>query len=333
MRRLDHPRQVGYAHLGREERTTKLLYIAGATRSGSTLLGQILGQIEGFHFLGEVMHAWRGLRDRPCGCNTPVQDCDFWAAVRRKLGGEDRPIAGPELFGAGQLARWRYMPQTLAPRPRLASRFRAQWRSRERLYEAVAAVSGARVVVDSSKSPVYGRMLSLLPALDLHVVHLVRDARAVAHSWNRLKPTPQVAGRPYMRRHPAAVVAIRWMISNLGAELFCRRVPDRYLRLRYEDLIARPREAIEGILASIAEARLDLPFREERMVALSPTHSVWGNPDRFKTGLIDLRLDDEWERAMRPRDRRVVTTLTWPLLLRHGYVNAPFLSAGRHRVA
>jgi hypothetical protein len=66
-------------------------------------------------------------------------------------------------------------------------------------------------------------------------------------------------------------------------------------------------------------------FTGEPTVTLAPTHSVKGNPDRFRTGPIEIRLDDEWRRAMRPRDRRVVTALTWPLLLRYGY------AAGRAR--
>ncbi len=49
------------------------------------------------------------------------------------------------------------------------------------------------------------------------------------------------------------------------------------------------------------------------------THSVSGNPDRFQEGIVELRSDDEWKRLMRARDRRVVTTTTWPLLLRYAY--------------
>ena len=30
-------------------------------------------------------------------------------------------------------------------------------------------------------------------------------------------------------------------------------------------------------------------------------------------------MDDEWTRAMRPGDRRLVTCLTWRLLQRYGY--------------
>jgi hypothetical protein len=212
---------------------TKVLYIAGAGRSASTLLGQVLGQAKGSCFVGEVMYAWREFDGRRCGCNMPLTDCGFWRAVHRAVGGSDRPIDA-ELFGAGRRARWRYVPLTFRPYRRLAARFREDWQRCERLYQAIAAVSGARIVVDSSKSPVHGRMLTLLPALDVHVIHLVRDARAVAHSWRRVKPSRNIGGRPHMNRHPPTWVARRWIVDNLATELICRRVPDRYLRLRYE---------------------------------------------------------------------------------------------------
>jgi hypothetical protein len=52
---------------------------------------------------------------------------------------------------------------------------------------------------------------------------------------------------------------------------------------------------------------------------MTTTHSVSGNPNRFGTGEVELRADEEWRRAMRGRDRGMVTALTWPLLLRYRY--------------
>ena len=52
---------------------------------------------------------------------------------------------------------------------------------------------------------------------------------------------------------------------------------------------------------------------------LAATHSVSGNPNRFGTGEVELRADEEWRRAMRGLDRGMVTALTWPLLLRYRY--------------
>ena len=48
-----------------------------------------------------------------------------------------------------------------------------------------------------------------------------------------------------------------------------------------------------------------------------------GNPMRFKTGQIQIRPDSTRQDAMFPRQRRTVTTLTLPLLMRYGYLRGP----------
>jgi len=163
-------------------------------------------------------------------------------------------------------------------------------------------------------------MLALMPELDVRVVHLVRDARAVAHSWRRLKPAPDRLDHPYMRQLTPARVALLWATSNLGAELFCRRAPGRYLRVRYEDFIARPRDCIDRISRMTTGKPAALPWVGEHALEIRATHSVSGNPARLATGRVELTLDAEWKTAMPPTDRRLTTALTWPLLLRYGYL-------------
>ena len=55
-------------------------------------------------------------------------------------------------------------------------------------------------------------------------------------------------------------------------------------------------------------------------VVLSASHTVAGNPMRFRTGPTKLRRDDAWRQSL-PRGRRVlVSALTGPLLARYGYL-------------
>jgi hypothetical protein len=304
----------------------KVLYIAGAGRSGSTLLGLILGQLEGFCYVGEAGTAWRTIGARLCGCGVQAESCGFWTAVRRRAGG-DRALAPDELLGFARLARWRHLPGTFGARPRVPSRNGLSWADARRLYQALAAVSGARVIVDSTKSPVYGRMLGLDPELDVRVVHLVRDSRGVAHSWARFKVAPDRPGDFGPR--PIRTVARFWMLNNLGAELFCRRAPRRYRRLHYEELVRRPRESLERILDLAGEGPRDLPLADARTLRLAATHSVKGNPGRLRLGSVALRLDEEWRWAMPRADRCLTTAITWPLLLRYGYLGrrVPYGSA------
>jgi hypothetical protein len=89
--------------------------------------------------------------------------------------------------------------------------------------------------------------------------------------------------------------------------------------LRYEDFVAEPRRTIERALEIVDEGTAPLPHVGEHEVKLGANHNIWGNPNRFQTGLVRLRPDDEWTSRMRPEDRRLITALTFPLLTRYGY--------------
>lgn len=56
-----------------------------------------------------------------------------------------------------------------------------------RLYAAAAEVTGARLLIDSSKRPSDAALLRLLPDVEPFYLQLVRDPRAVAFSWQRRK--------------------------------------------------------------------------------------------------------------------------------------------------
>jgi Sulfotransferase family len=304
--------------------TVKVLYIAGSGRSGSTILDRILGQLDGFFSAGELSNLWeRGLvHRRKCGCGVPIPECPVWSAVLAKGFGE---------VDAGRLAalaRRRLRPRSVPPL--LAARW---WRREPRmdeyrqalasLYRAVQEHTGCRVVVDSSKSPLYAELLATIPGVDVHVVHLVRDARATAYSFRRKKRLPDFGDdRLMLRQHPL-VSARRWDLWQVVTELLWRARRDRYLHLRYEDFISGPRPAVLAIAGLVGEAPARLPFVDDRTVRLAVTHSVSGNPNRFGTGDVAVRPDDEWVAAMRPRDRVLVTAATWPLLLRYRYPLRP----------
>jgi hypothetical protein len=99
--------------------------------------------------------------------------------------------------------------------------------------------------------------------------------------------------------------------------------------LRYEDFVAEPRRTIEQALEVVDEGTAPLPHVGEHEVQLGMNHNIWGNPNRFQTGPVRLRPDDEWDSRMRLEDRRLITALTFPLLARYGYP----LIAGRREVA
>ena len=93
-------------------------------------------------------------------------------------------------------------------------------------------------------------------------------------------------------------------------------------RLRYEDLVAAPAVSIQT-LAAWAGIELSDELGEQLQGAgaqLAMSHSVSGNPGRFDGGLVHLSEDVRWRSEMPFRQRALVTALTLPGLVAHGYV-------------
>jgi Sulfotransferase family len=303
-----------------------VVFLGGAGRSGSTLLERMLGQLPGVVAVGEVVHLLqRGLLDDDdCGCGCPFSECPFWTKVgdRAFSGWPSGPDA--RRWAADQLSvdRNRQVPSLVAGG---SASFRdALARHGERLaslYRSIAEVSGAHVIVDSSKHVSTALVLRRTSGVDLHVVHLVRDSRGVAHSWTKEVARPETRAAATMPRYHPASAAGWWDWFNLGFA-GVRRLGVPTTTLRYEDLLADPRGTIATIAGEVGVRADDeaLAFLRDDEVQLEADHSVAGNPMRFETGTLHLRRDDAWRRQLADKDRRVVTALTAPLLARYGYL-------------
>lgn len=300
----------------------KVLYIAGAGRSGSTIFGNVLGQLDGFASFGELYNfPLRFLEPRHCGCGVLLPECSFWQQVLRAyVTGDLNAHLEKWLAQRNQVARarlalhWR-LSLTRQPLLRQSSAYRALL---SRFYYAVAQAAEARVVVDTSKAAGYGQVLAWTPEIDLYVVHLVRDPRAVAYSWARRKPKQTPAGTIAISPVPSFQGVLKWLIHNLATEVY-RNIPSvRYLRVRYEDFVREPRRVICDVLDFVGE-RSTIPVSPDGSMTLQPQHTVDGNPDRFRSGSVVLRADDEWRHKLGGRDRALVTLLATPLLRRYGY--------------
>jgi Sulfotransferase family/Sulfotransferase domain len=312
--------------------STTVLYIAGTGRSGSTLLASILGEVEGVFAAGEVRYLWqRGLAERRlCGCGVPVRDCPVWSRVLAQAGHLDEPTRMEGVVSLlKRTGRIRNLPGILmgSVRPGLdPARSAATADARAALgdiYASLADVTGNRVIVDSSKLPAYANVLAATPGIDLRVVHLIRDPRGAAHSWSSRKALTDGAARSHMEQIGPVKSAFLWDVWNLSGGLLFGGAPDRYLRLRYEDFIADPQGAVRRILSMVGMEDAQLPFVGGNEAITSFNHSVAGNPDRLRSGLVRLRQDDRWRTAMARRDQRLVSALTLPLLLHYGYTLRP----------
>jgi hypothetical protein len=303
----------------------KVLFIGASDRSGSTLLDMLLGQLPGFASGGELRRIWgRGLRrNELCGCGQPFRECDFWREViAHAFRGTDGVDAASVEALRRSVERLRYAPALLTSigqRGEFGERVRRYAQMLRSVYMTAGAVSGARVIVDSSKSPIHGLILRSTD-LDVRVIHLVRDSRSVAYSLQRTRRRPEVHwDSAWMARKDPIGSAVHWNQRNALMHLHARPRPN-YLRLRYEDFVRRPKATVSKVATWLGEPLGDLGFLDGHAVDFRPSHTVSGNPVRFRKGPVEIRPDDQWEREFDARQRRTVVGLTWPLLLTYGYL-------------
>jgi Sulfotransferase family len=298
------------------------LFLGGLGRSGTTLVERLLGELPGVCALGEVVHLWqRDIRDdERCGCGARFSGCTFWHRVGALAFG------GWHNVDVDRVHRLRAAVERTRHIPRLAAATEAPAEVHEyasyytRVYAAAAEVSGARVVVDSSKHSSLAHVLRWSAGLDLRVVHVVRDARGVAYSWTKTVSRPETDGTDEMTRYSPGRSALLWNAHNAAFGLLSRRgVAVR--RIRYEEFLADPRAALTA-LAEFAGVPLPdgaLDFLRDGYADLRVGHSAAGNPMRFTVGRLPLRRDDAWVRSLPPRQRRLVGTVCGPMLRAYGY--------------
>lgn len=300
---------------------TDIVFIGAVGRSGTTLLERTLATAPGTIALGEVVHLWeRGVRaDESCGCGAAFASCPFWNAVgERAFGGWDALSLASIDSDRRRVDRNRYIPFLIAPRLAPGS-FREAHRRYvdvlDRLYTAIAEVASeheplADVIVDSSKHPSYLFLIRALPHHRVHLLHVVRDPRGVAHSWSRDVARPE-DGAPMEQLGTAKAVA-RWTSHNLLFQLAgWLRMPRR--RLAYEQFTIEP-STLGRRVDDLLGHRTPTTFAVDGAdVTLGLDHTVSGNPVRFRSGIITVRSDDAWRREMPAGRRRIVGVLSTPL--------------------
>lgn len=287
----------------------KVIYIAGATRSGSTLLSRLLGEVDGFVNVGEALR-WlfntrRMKRTRPCSCGSPVDLCPFWNKIFSEIEHSD------EQAFATSMVRIRYLPLLVSPIKSI--RLKHQWSSllnkTRNLIYSIVVNSNCGIIIDSSKNPANAYVLSQIPEIELHVVHLVRDPRGVVSSWTKPKE--------YMKIFSWWRVVAWWVSHNLSAEILRFWVED-YRLVRYEDFIKSPVKTIQEIVSMMNGQSSDLSFINGEEFTIGTQHLLGSNPDRQIIGTIQFK-ENPW--SLPWYKNILVIIFTFPLLLRYHYLS------------
>lgn len=236
--------------------TNKLtvIYILGTAHSGSTLLDLILGSHFSVVSTGELWaFPYWVKEDRFCSCGEPIRQCPFWARVLDKLS-RLAPWSPADLHPLDELRSpsrtWR-IGAALGLGGRLVQRGVKDFGEREwLLFTTIAKVAGAKYVVDSSKR--LDRLLKLYHsgALDLKIVHLVRDGHYVLDATRRaaIRRVQRLAEKPKRRYQNSIWIYSGWIVTMLGQLRFLSKLDMKsYYRLSYEELATNPYNAVKSL--------------------------------------------------------------------------------------
>lgn len=324
---------------------TKLAYILAASHSGSTLLSMLLGSHPQIATVGEMAlspNSMGNLDRYRCSCGSFIRQCSFWLKVKEGMG---RRGCDFDLARAGTDYRnveSRYARRLLGPlhRGRFLESVRdgalfisPAWRRHlsevhERnavLASAVSEIAKADILVDSSKIALRLKYLLRNPELEVKVIRLIRDGRAVALTYmdpavyaDAKDPNRRGGGMGGDRKSERLCMheaAYEWRRCMEEAEHILRQVPpERRMEIRYEDYCREP----EASLAHIHEFLGVTPGRQPKEFRSVEQHVV-GNGMRLDT-TSEIRLDERWREILTERDLRIFDQVAGAMNRRHGYV-------------
>ena len=296
------------------------LYIMGSGHSGSTILDILLGNSGELESVGELLAGLSRADSEPCSCGATMPGCAFWGAVRARL--EAEGIAWSEVCGivdTGFAGLWRVWRAGRGD-PAMARRARVA----QALGRAIAASAGKPHVVNSSKTPAHGLLL-LRHLPEARMIHVVRDPRQILRSfvWRVRSGKHLNAARHGLAARSGPLflmrMALGWTVANLACDLMARAYPGQVVRVRFEDLCARPGHELGRIADAFGLDLAGVAQMADDRAPLAVGHNVGGNHLRHAG---EVRFDPGGGR--RPLSlptwlAAAATILCGPLMWRHGY--------------
>jgi hypothetical protein len=167
----------------------------------------------------------------------------------------------------------------------------------EAVYEAVAGVSGAPCIVDSSHYPLRARELQALDGIELYLLYLLREPDSVVASFNRTDVAQ------YSKSTLTTNVYL-WLTNLLSVSVFLRQPRARRVVVRYEQFIANPVGVLSDLLqraglpaempADLAALNTGVPFQGNRVIAAGTVALSGGAPARARGLSLTRVLQAPW---------------------------------------
>jgi sulfotransferase family protein len=216
----------------------------GVGRSGSTILGVVLGNLKKYFFGGE-MHLWIESKGVPTERDYAIE---YWKKIADNIPERedyfninfDRQLefhtALPAVFGSGKTP--------------IIKKFHTM---SQELFTSVQKVSGCDVVVDSSHYPLRAYWLNKNPALDMYYIYLYRNPVDAVNAL--MKKDVEQTPKSFF----GANLYLFW-VSLLSNIVYAGLPKSKKMKLRYEDLIKSPCGVINKVQTKLHTPQQSVDF-------------------------------------------------------------------------
>lgn len=267
----------------------KVVYIMGTARSGSTILEIMLSHGRGVFGAGEITSLIEDgfIENKPCSCGRACHDCEVWGRVLEKL---DMNRAELEAWASLQhKVDWHdgLLRQLIGS---LSQKDKARYKElNRRLLRAIAEVTGAATIVDSSKYAGRALALARIVEADVKVICLTRSPAGLMASFQ--KPNKE-------EQRPKGVLATTVYYMTVATLLRLATMilgRDKVLQVSYESFLEESQATLRTIELWAGIELSDIINKLEMREEFSVGHLVTGNRLRKKGAIrFNPRLSDSY---------------------------------------
>lgn len=175
----------------------------------------------------------------------------------------------------------------------------------KQVYQMLQQLTGDRLLID--KSPTYASNRETLDKAErlftnAKYIHLVRHPYAVIESFARMRMDKLIGSK---NSDPYLLAESIWQESNQNIFDFCSELdPNRHYLVRYEELVSRPREVMEGVCEFLGvpfDPAVLTPYRGDRLTDGVYSNSLsLGDPNFGNRRQIEAKLASAWQEIELP---------------------------------
>jgi hypothetical protein len=284
-----------------KSKRTKVVYILGHPYSGSTLFSLALGNSKNLVNLGEVSYLENDYREETrCVCGSRLDECQFWRQVKSLLDekqahepeasrfqlNRDGKLNGPDKRHLSMATRLGLMLSVNLMFSKVELQNYA--RKNESFFNVVSEVTGEKIIIDAAKSPYRLQILLQRTDLDLKVVWLKRNRRAILASKLKYVKRDTRFYNPFL----SPLVYIGWLLSyhSICGRIYRKLPSGQKCTVFYEDFIQHPGD-VQNMLSDSLNTNVDFHLDDCQLMPILDQHVYVGNRWLFpKDRLTEVQL-------------------------------------------